>query len=121
MKNRLWLWAAILLFFLGLVIAAPANISAGGQSGCGMKPNVMKPMVPMGCKDLVQQCVCDNKGQHCHWGWVCVPADKRGESGCGMRPNVMKPMVPMGCKDVALQCVCDNGKNCRWAWVCVPW
>jgi hypothetical protein len=32
----------------------------------------MKPMVPMGCKDVVQQCVCDN-GQHCHWAWVCVP------------------------------------------------
>ena len=42
-----------------------------GQSGCGIKP--IKPIPPIGCKDLLAECVCDNRGENCHWEWKCVP------------------------------------------------
>lgn len=42
-----------------------------GQSGCGLKP--LKPLPPLGCKDLVAVCRCDSRGQNCRWEWVCVP------------------------------------------------
>ena len=41
------------------------------QSGCGVVP--VKPVVPVGCKDLKPQCVCDQHGKNCAWQWVCVP------------------------------------------------
>lgn len=49
----------------GLMYPIPAP-----QSGCGLVP--LKPLVPIGCRDLVAQCVCDENGQNCHWVWVCV-------------------------------------------------
>ena len=40
-------------------------------SGCGLKP--LKPLPPLGCKDLVAVCQCDGRGQNCKWVWMCVP------------------------------------------------
>ena len=37
--------------------------------GCGIQP--IKPIPPIGCKDVTPQCVCDQNG-NCHWEWVCV-------------------------------------------------
>ena len=51
------------------LLTTPAPVCA--QSGCGLKP--LKPLVPLGCKDLVAQCRCDARGQSCRWEWVCVP------------------------------------------------
>lgn len=48
---------------------APAP-SSRLQTSCGITP--MKPIVPIGCKDLVATCVCDAKGRNCHYVWVCV-------------------------------------------------
>ena len=48
-----------------------AGDGALAQSGCGLKP--LKPLPPLGCKDLVAQCVCDDRGRNCSWTWVCVP------------------------------------------------
>jgi hypothetical protein len=62
---------------LGLVTAAVAGSlllaprPACGQSGCGLKP--LKPLPPLGCKDLVAECRCDSDGRNCRWEWVCVP------------------------------------------------
>lgn len=39
-------------------------------TGCGIVP--IKPIVPIGCKDLRAECVCDASGQNCEWQWVCV-------------------------------------------------
>jgi len=36
---------------------------------CGLKP--LKPLPPLGCRDLVAQCVIDPQG-HAYWQWVCV-------------------------------------------------
>ena len=32
----------------------------------------MKPLVPVGCRDLALLCVCDANGANCHWQWVCI-------------------------------------------------
>ena len=37
---------------------------------CGLEP--LKPLVPLGCRDIVPECVCDVYGQNCHWVWYCV-------------------------------------------------
>ena len=37
---------------------------------CGLVP--LKPLPPIGCKDLKPICVCDAAGENCHWEWVCV-------------------------------------------------
>lgn len=37
---------------------------------CGFVP--IKPITPIGCRDLVAQCQCDSQGQNCRWIWVCV-------------------------------------------------
>jgi hypothetical protein len=37
---------------------------------CGVVP--VKPVVPVGCKDLVAECVCDDKGHNCKYVWKCV-------------------------------------------------
>jgi hypothetical protein len=36
---------------------------------CGLVP--LKPLVPLGCKDLVPVCVCDKNG-NCSYQWQCV-------------------------------------------------
>ena len=37
---------------------------------CGVVP--VKPVTPVGCKDLRAQCQCDTNGTNCRWVWVCV-------------------------------------------------
>lgn len=37
---------------------------------CGVTP--VKPVAPVGCRDLVARCVLDSNG-HTHWEWICVP------------------------------------------------
>ena len=53
--------------FAFTMLASPEPACAGN---CGFKP--FTPFVPFGCKDLYARCVCDSKGQNCHWEWVCV-------------------------------------------------
>lgn len=38
-------------------------------SACGIQP--IKPIPPIGCRDLVAQCVLDKEGRS-YWQWVCV-------------------------------------------------
>ena len=45
--------------------AAPNPVAAT----CGLKP--LKPIPPIGCRDLVAQCVIDGNGV-ASWQWVCV-------------------------------------------------
>jgi hypothetical protein len=54
------------LIALALLAIAPRAYS----EGCGITP--IKPIPPIGCKDLAPVCQCDERGQRCHWGWVCV-------------------------------------------------
>ena len=43
-----------------------------GTDGCGLLP--LKPLPPIGCKDMTAVCVCDRNGTDCHWEWICVPS-----------------------------------------------
>jgi hypothetical protein len=54
-----------LVIWLSTIQLPPAVCAAG----CGIKP--VKPIVPIGCKDLVAQCRCDARGNNCAWEWVC--------------------------------------------------
>jgi hypothetical protein len=59
----------ILLVALTLFAAPLSDVDA--QTSCGLKP--LKPLVPIECRDLILQCLCDRNGQNCGWTWVCVP------------------------------------------------
>ena len=63
---------AILIPALALVVPLlamiPSSVCASG--GCGLLP--LKPLVPLGCVDLVPQCRCDAQGLNCRWEWVCI-------------------------------------------------
>ncbi len=50
-----------------LIVSLLLFASAGT---CGLVP--LKPLVPLGCKDLVPVCSCDASGDNCSWTWVCV-------------------------------------------------
>ena len=55
---------------LGLANPAPAC----AQTGCDLKP--LKPLLPLGCKDLIARCQCEttDTGTTCRWVWDCVPS-----------------------------------------------
>ena len=57
-----------------LLAVMSLELSAIGQIGCGITP--IKPIPPIGCKDLRPQCECDAYGHDCHIVWVCVPIDQ---------------------------------------------
>ena len=58
---------------LALLALATALIGSGVAyaqvSSCGIPP--IKPIVPIGCRDLVPVCQCDASGR-CYWTWQCV-------------------------------------------------
>ena len=57
-----------------LIIAALFSLTVlllHAQEGCVILP--IKPIPPIGCRDLAPQCVCDADGHDCHIEWVCVP------------------------------------------------
>jgi hypothetical protein len=64
---------ASLLFMFSALGFAPAQF-------CVTKP--IKPIPPVGCKDLTPQCVTNSSGQS-SWTWICVPdgadAEQRGQ------------------------------------------
>ena len=61
----------IMLMVLTVLTSELLSRPVNAQSGCGLKP--LKPLVPLGCKDLVAECRCDSQGRNCRWEWVCVP------------------------------------------------
>lgn len=54
------------LFLLALLALSPSAAAAGN---CGIVP--IKPIPPVGCRDLSPVCVCDAQG-NCAWQWQCV-------------------------------------------------
>ena len=46
----------------------------------GCYPLPPKPLPPVGCRDVVAQCVCDASGSNCRVEWVCVPGSVKMES-----------------------------------------
>lgn len=61
-------YLALLGIALGLLFGSSATVRAGS---CGIVP--IKPIPPIGCKDLRPECVCSANGNDCHWEWVCAP------------------------------------------------
>jgi len=69
MKRLIVMFGIVVMVALALV-AGSGPVCASGN-GCGLKP--LKPLPPLGCKDLVARCQCDAKGKNCVWVWDCVP------------------------------------------------
>ena len=62
----------IMVMVLAILASGMLSTPVTAQSGCGLKP--LKPLRPLGCKDLVAECRCDSQGKNCRWEWVCVPS-----------------------------------------------
>ena len=60
----------LIMIILG-ISSIPSATPNAQASGCGFKP--LKPLPPLGCKDLYAVCRCDQYGQNCYWEWVCIP------------------------------------------------
>lgn len=63
---KLRIIGTVVLFGLALISQAPT----ASADGCGLQP--LKPLTPLGCKDLRLQCQCDKNGKNCAWSWICV-------------------------------------------------
>jgi hypothetical protein len=50
-------------------VVAQAGLVTTAVATCGVKP--VRPVPPVGCRDLVAQCVVDSQG-NAAWQWVCV-------------------------------------------------
>jgi len=57
------------LVFVAAILASSVTPLAFAQ--CSIKP--IKPIPPLGCRDLTPQCVSDSNG-HASWTWACVPS-----------------------------------------------
>lgn len=55
---------------IGGAVFIPKSDACAWGGGCGLKP--LKPLTPLGCRDLVPICECDSSGSNCAWRWVCV-------------------------------------------------
>lgn len=54
-----------------LMLIATLLASTAAMPQCTTRP--LKPLIPLGCKDIRAICQCDENGQNCQWVWVCVP------------------------------------------------
>lgn len=64
MKRAILLAITALLFMAGQTSVSAAS--------CAIEPPSVKPVPPVGCKDMIHECICNSQGQNCQWVWVCV-------------------------------------------------
>lgn len=67
MKRMILSFAVVAAAAAALMVPTPAACLSGS---CGIEP--IKPIVPIGCRDLKAVCNCDSRGQNCRWQWQCV-------------------------------------------------
>jgi hypothetical protein len=86
-KERFFhLWAA-----LALLVCIASSILALGQ--CAIRP--IKPIPPIGCKDVTPECVSDSNGNS-HWNWICVPSNAETDTNHSpvWKPHPPEPATP---------------------------
>lgn len=66
--TRWWILVAF-VFLAGVDTSSSPH--APRLADCGVVP--VKPVPPVGCKDLIPRCVCNERGDYCVWQWLCVP------------------------------------------------
>lgn len=59
----------LMLVVVGATLAV-GRARLASADGCGLLP--LKPLPPLGCRDLEPVCECDASGRNCSWRWVCV-------------------------------------------------
>jgi|GEM_PF-6241741 len=81
-----YLWAA-----LALLVCIASSLLAIGQ--CAIRP--IKPIPPIGCKDVTPECVSDSNGKS-HWNWICVPDNAGADTSNkpAWKPNAQKLATP---------------------------
>lgn len=67
MKRTLWILGSLAIAALG--VAAFTSTPACASGGCGIVP--IRPIPPIGCRNLCPSCQCDSTGLRCSWVWVC--------------------------------------------------
>jgi hypothetical protein len=64
--------AILLALVLGVLVygsTVPEPACAYVGQGCGIMP--VKPVTPVGCRNLCASCQCDATGSVCNWVWNC--------------------------------------------------
>jgi len=72
MKTMRRLTSSALLVLSVLLVALGADATTARRAAaanCVIQP--IKPIPPIGCRDLIPRCVCSASGQ-CWWEWLCV-------------------------------------------------
>jgi hypothetical protein len=59
------------LLVLVLILSVVARATTVSAAGCGIEPIEVKPIPPVGCKDVRHECVCASNN-NCYWAWVCI-------------------------------------------------
>ena len=62
--------ALFVLLVAMLLLSNHGAVAYEPGTACGLLP--LKPIPPIGCKDLKPQCVCNERGEKCRWEWLCV-------------------------------------------------
>ncbi len=75
-----------------------ATSQATGQ--CAIKP--IKPIPPIGCKDVTPECVSDGNGKS-HWNWICVPDTTPTATSNEWKPSVRSAGNPGGASQYTAQ------------------
>ena len=69
MKHVVLIAVGVLMMLAFLVLQPTPVIIRASAAGCGIRP--IKPIPPIGRKDLYAECRCNRDGD-CYWEWVCV-------------------------------------------------
>jgi hypothetical protein len=77
---------------------------------CAIQP--IKPIPPIGCRDVTPQCVSDGNGNS-HWNWVCVPDNGSAPTGDnhGRKPNMSGAASPSAADPSTIQPTGRNSVN----------
>ena len=72
---------------------------------CAIKP--IKPIPPIGCKDVTPECVSDGNGKS-HWNWICVPDTAPTATSNEWKPSVRSAGTPGGASQSTVQPAAHN-------------
>jgi hypothetical protein len=77
---------------------------------CAIQP--IKPIPPIGCKDVTPECVSDSDGKG-HWNWICVPDNAGADTSNNpaWKPHELKPLTPSGANVNTVQTTHHNSVN----------
>ena len=95
----------VVVFLLLTISGSPVALAQ-----CAIRP--IKPIPPIGCKDVTPECISDGSGKS-HWNWICVPnnagADTRNDPV--WKPRQTEPAPPNRANATPHQAVPSTSAN----------